>query len=169
MARRRTASVLLAAFITVIHSFRLDARLVVPRQRLPLACDVRASADDDSSAIGNDGSGGMLPPSEMERLQARIAKIQESGMASPSEKLFELATRETPSSLMRSFFATTSPEISQAMQDASERPKPCTPLLRGLNPATYPRPGADVPARPFRVAQSLPSLGRCRRSSSTRG
>lgn len=122
---------LLAAFITVIHSFRLDARLVVPRQRLPLACDVRASADDDSSAIGNDGSGGMLPPSEMERLQARIAKIQESGMASPSEKLFELATRETPSSLMRSFFATTSPEISQAMQDA------ITSLLGTLPPLEF--------------------------------
>jgi len=73
----------------------------------------------------------MLPASEMERLRSRIAKIQESGLASPSEKLFELATQESPSSLMRNFFSSASPEVTQAMQEA------ITTLLGSLPPLEF--------------------------------
>jgi hypothetical protein len=85
-----------------------------------------ANGDNDDKPAGP-----LLPPAELERLRSRIQKIQENGITSPSEKLFELATKETPSALMRSFFAGASPEVSQAMRDA------ITSLLGSLPPLEF--------------------------------
>ena len=91
---------------------------------LTMAADANGDNDDKSA-------GPLLPPAELERLRSRIQKIQENGITSPSEKLFELATKETPSALMRSFFAGASPEVSQAMRDA------ITSLLGSLPPLEF--------------------------------
>ena len=88
-------------------------------------------AADANGDNGDKSAGPLLPPAELERLRSRIQKIQENGITSPSEKLFELATKETPSALMRSFFAGASPEVSQAMRDA------ITSLLGSLPPLEF--------------------------------
>ncbi|KAL1503972.1 hypothetical protein AB1Y20_010388 [Prymnesium parvum] len=67
-----------------------------------------------------ESGGELIGPSDLSKLQARIARIQQSGgqVASPAQKLFELATQKPPSSILREFVATSSPQVQQAMQDA---------------------------------------------------
>jgi len=55
---------------------------------------------------------------ELSALRARIQRIQESGLATPSQKLFELATKQSPQQLMQEFVQNSSPAVVQAMQDA---------------------------------------------------
>lgn len=64
-----------------------------------------------------DGSGneGEL---DMSRLRQRIEKIQNEGLSTPAQKLFDIATERTPGEVMRDFFSTASPQITEAMQDA---------------------------------------------------
>ena len=67
---------------------------------------------------GDEESGGeLISPSSLSNLRDRIARIQESGgeVASPAQKLFELATQKPPSLLLSDFF---SRAVRQAMQDA---------------------------------------------------
>jgi len=81
------------------------------------ATSFRMTADDDApSAKGGD----LINPGDLEKLRARISRIQESGGAleTPSQKLFELATAKPPSIMLRDFFATASPMVQQGMQDA---------------------------------------------------
>ena len=85
-------------------------------------CSVRAAA----------GEGGeLMRPGDMDALRSRIEKIQKDGIATPAQKLFELSTRQSPSTMMREFFATASPEVSQSMQDA------VTTLLGALPPFEF--------------------------------
>mmetsp|Transcript_48623 Transcript_48623/g.97018 ORF Transcript_48623/g.97018 Transcript_48623/m.97018 type:complete len:404 (-) Transcript_48623:195-1406(-) len=77
--------------------------------------------DDDSE----------LSSADMQRLRGRIQKIQKDGLASPAQKLFEIATYKSPHALLTDFFAGTSPEVSQAMQDA------VTSLLGVLPPLQF--------------------------------
>jgi len=79
----------------------------------------------------DESAGEMLSPSDMQRLRSRIQQIQESGLATPSQKLFELATQKSPYTLMTEFFAGASPQVSQAMQDA------VTSLLGSLPPFEF--------------------------------
>jgi len=62
----------------------------------------------------------MIGPNDLSNLRARIARIQESGgeVATPAEKLFDLAIQKPPSVMLRDFFSSASPPIQQAMQDA---------------------------------------------------
>ena len=83
--------------------------------RAIVSARARLVCSSSSTPDGGSNDEGLLSPSEMERLRSRIQKIQERGIATPSQKLFELATKESPSALMRDFFATASPQVSQAM------------------------------------------------------
>lgn len=71
-----------------------------------------------SDADDEPASGALIDKGDIERLSARIARIQKSGLVTPSQKLFELASQESPGELMRSFFNSASPSVTQAMQDA---------------------------------------------------
>ena len=55
--------------------------------------------DDDDVPVG-----GLINPSDVASLSARIAKIQQTGLATPAQKLFELATAQPPQLLLRDFF-----------------------------------------------------------------
>lgn len=55
---------------------------------------------------------------ELSALRARIQRIQESGLATPSQKLFEIATKQSPQQLMQEFVQNSSPSVVQGMQDA---------------------------------------------------
>merc|ERR1719316_2619575 len=70
-----------------------------------------------SSAEEGEVAGELASPSDMAQLQARINKIQENGLATPAQKLFELATEKSPSALMMDFMSNASPEVTKAMQD----------------------------------------------------
>ena len=59
-----------------------------------------------------------IPSDDMNKLRERIQKIQESGLATPAQKLFDLAMAKPPQQLMQEFFVKSSPTITQAMQDA---------------------------------------------------
>ena len=72
-----------------------------------------------------------MSPSDLNNLRARIARIQESGVPTASEALFDLATQKPPSIMLRDFFSTASPPVQQAMQDA------ITSLLGALPPFEF--------------------------------
>eukprot|EP00966_Prymnesium_polylepis_P320893 7377244-Prymnesium_polylepis.1 len=80
-----------------------------------------ASARALMMAADDEGGGGeLIRPGNLDNLRARIARIQERNgeVATPAEKLFELATQKPPSVLLRDFFESSSPSVQQAMQDA---------------------------------------------------
>jgi len=83
------------------------------------AAVVRLSASEGG---GDDDAPGKLslPQGDMERLRARIQKIQESGgaLATPAQKYFDLAMAKPPQVLMAEFFQTRSTGVVQAMQQA---------------------------------------------------
>ena len=54
----------------------------------------------------------------MEKLKSRIQRIQENGLATPAQKLFDMAMSKPPQVLMQEFFRTGDPMVVQAMQDA---------------------------------------------------
>jgi len=97
-------------------------RAAIVRCATSRALPIRACADE---------AGELVNPSDMDALRSRIEKIQKDGIASPAQKLFELSIRQSPSSLMREFFATASPQVSQSMQDA------VTTLLGALPPYQF--------------------------------
>ena len=73
------------------------------------------------AALGPDDEGGaMLPAAEMDALRARIAKIARQGgeLATPAQKLFEIATEKQPGVLMAEFFSEAPLMVAEAMQDA---------------------------------------------------
>jgi len=94
----------------------LSHQAPLPTRRAPAI--VRMEAEGDAPA--DEGGGDLISPGDLERLRARISRIQESGGAlqTPSQKLFEIATAKPPSSMLRDFFATASPMVQQGMQDA---------------------------------------------------
>jgi len=65
--------------------------------------------DDPASGLSSD---------DMDRLRARIQRIQEGGLATPAQKLFDMAMSKPPQVLMQEFFRTGDPMVVQAMQDA---------------------------------------------------
>ena len=69
--------------------------------------------DDDDVPVG-----GLINPSDVASLSARIAKIQQTGLATPAQKLFELATAQPPQLLLRDFFRSSSPAVTDAMKEA---------------------------------------------------
>ena len=71
-------------------------------------------ADDAPPADGGD----LVSPSDMARLRARISRIQEEGLATPAQKLFDLAMATPPQALMVEFFRTSPASVTQAMQEA---------------------------------------------------
>ena len=64
--------------------------------------------------------GGLIRAEDRELLSSRIQKIQEQGgaVATPAQKLFELATEKPPQLVLREFFMTAPEEVSAAMRDA---------------------------------------------------
>jgi len=61
----------------------------------------------------------MLPASDMAQLRQRIAKIANNGgLATPAQKLFDIATDKPPNMLMAEFFTEAPLMVAQAMQDA---------------------------------------------------
>ena len=87
------------------------------------AFGIRAAIRLDASAAGggdDDGAagGGELSTESLLKLRQRILNIQQNGLASPSQKLFDLAMSKSPQTLMQEFFRTSPPEVVQAMQDA---------------------------------------------------
>ena len=64
--------------------------------------------------------GGLIRPEDRDLLSSRIQKIQEQGgaVATPAQKLFELATEKPPQLVLREFFMTAPEEVSAAMRDA---------------------------------------------------
>ena len=54
----------------------------------------------------------------MGTLRKRIARIQESGLATPAQAYFDIATQKSPSIVLRDFSLEASPRVKQAMQDA---------------------------------------------------
>ena len=66
-------------------------------------------ADDLSPSLSED---------DMNRLRSRIQRIQEGGLATPAQKLFDMAMSKPPQVLMQDFFRTGDPMVVQAMQDA---------------------------------------------------
>lgn len=73
---------------------------------------VLIAADDQPSAEGG-------PLTDMDALRLRIAKIQQDGIATPKQKLFEIATEKSPGLVLREFFSSASPAVATAMQDAA--------------------------------------------------
>ena len=57
-------------------------------------------------------------PLDLSKLRSRIQKIQSEGLSTPTQMLFELATEKAPAEVMREFFTTASPQVTEAMQDA---------------------------------------------------
>ena len=57
-------------------------------------------------------------PLDLSKLRSRIEKIQSEGLSTPAQMLFELATEKAPGDVMREFFTTASPQVTEAMQDA---------------------------------------------------
>jgi len=55
---------------------------------------------------------------DLGKLRQRIEKIQSGGLSTPAQMLFELATEKAPGDVMREFFSTASPQVTEAMQDA---------------------------------------------------
>jgi hypothetical protein len=70
-------------------------------------------------------------PLDLAKLSQRIAKIQENGLATPAQKLFDLATEKPPQALMQDFFRSSSPEVVNATRDA------VTSLLGALPPFEF--------------------------------
>ena len=64
--------------------------------------------------------GGLIRAEDRDLLSSRIQKIQEQGgaVATPAQKLFELATEKPPQLVLREFFMTAPEEVSAAMRDA---------------------------------------------------
>ena len=64
--------------------------------------------------------GGLIRAEDRELLSSRIQKIQEQGgaVATPAQKLFELATEKPPQLVLREFFMTAPEEVSAAMRVA---------------------------------------------------
>ena len=87
-------------------------------RRCSLPATVVMSSADDLPAEEPPEGGGLISPTDLAKLRSRIAKIQEEGLTTPAQKLFELATQKPPQMLLQEFFATTSPQISSAMQEA---------------------------------------------------
>ena len=56
-------------------------------------------------------------PLDLSKLRSRIQKIQSEGLSTPTQMLFELATEKAPAEVMREFFTTASPQVTEAMQD----------------------------------------------------
>ena len=73
---------------------------------------VLIAADDQPSAEGG-------PLTDMDALRLRIAKIQQDGIATPKQKLFEIATEKSPGLVLREFVSSASPAVATAMQDAA--------------------------------------------------
>lgn len=85
------------------------------------AAVIRAAADGDDAAADSDkkeDNEADFKPEDIAKLSQRIATIQQNGLATPAQKLFELATNKSPQALMQDFFRTSSPEVVDAMRDA---------------------------------------------------
>eukprot|EP00316_Scyphosphaera_apsteinii_P021191 CAMPEP_0119319044 /NCGR_PEP_ID=MMETSP1333-20130426/48330_1 /TAXON_ID=418940 /ORGANISM="Scyphosphaera apsteinii, Strain RCC1455" /LENGTH=362 /DNA_ID=CAMNT_0007325367 /DNA_START=111 /DNA_END=1199 /DNA_ORIENTATION=- len=68
---------------------------------------------------GSDGEGGeLMSQSDLSVLRKRISRIQERGLTTPSQTLFEIATEKPPAVLLRDFFMEAPAPVQQAMQDA---------------------------------------------------
>lgn len=78
--------------------------------------DVHMMADEPAE----EEAGALINPADLDKLRARISRIQESGgvLATPSQKLFEIATSKPPSVMLKDFFSSASPMVQQGMQDA---------------------------------------------------
>lgn len=70
---------------------------------------VRLQASDENSALDLEA---------LAKLRERISRIQQSGLATPAQAYFDIATEKPPQRLMREFFMETEPRVQQAMQDA---------------------------------------------------
>jgi len=80
------------------------------RAAVRLAADGEEESNDDLSLTFGD----------MDKLRARIAKIQENGgaLATPSQKYFDAAMSKPPQQLMQDFFQKRPPQVVQSMQEA---------------------------------------------------
>lgn len=97
--------------------------LISPPHRLSPFLQPRTAiqmSEEGSDEPSQESGGSLISPGDLEKLRARIARIQKSGgdLSTPSEKLFELATQKPPSVVLREFFSTSSPQVQQAMQEA---------------------------------------------------
>ncbi len=89
------------------------AATVVERRSASVVC-----VDADDQAPSPDDQGGLIPMGDMERLRQRIQSIQENGLSSPAQKLFELAMQTPPQQMLREFFTHSPASVTQAMQEA---------------------------------------------------
>lgn len=107
-----TATTGVAAFaVPTIATRRLAFAAPISR----LAVTLQASNGEEDEAMPDAGS---LSANDLLKLRQRILNIQENGLATPAQKLFDLATNKSPQVLMQDFFRTSSPAVVQAMQDA---------------------------------------------------
>lgn len=104
------ACLALCAFLPQLQPRRAD---IVSRSAV-----LRLVTDDDDEPGGDLAA--PISSGDMERLRARIAKIQENGgaLATPSQKFFDLAMSKPPQVLMQDFFQKRSPSVVQAMSEA---------------------------------------------------
>ena len=92
---------------------------IVPR--IPPAAAIVTSRCAVHHPVMSEGGGDLsanINPEDMDRLRKRIQNIQENGLATPAQKLFDMAMSKPPQVLMREFFRTGDPMVVQAMQDA---------------------------------------------------
>ena len=109
--------------------------------------DVHMMADEPAE----EEAGALINPADLDKLRARISRIQESGgvLATPSQKLFEIATSKPPSVMLKDFFSSASPMVQQGMQDA------VVSLLGALPPFEFDSQ-AHAAEVAHRTAQRLP-------------
>ena len=72
------------------------ARRASRRGSLPATVVMKA---DDLPEKDPPEGGSLISPAELAKLRSRIAKIQEQGLTTPAQKLFELATQKPPQML----------------------------------------------------------------------
>jgi hypothetical protein len=109
----------LSCALSLVFCRTAAAYWVAPRipQQYPAAarCAVGYPVMDEG---GGGGLSANINPDDLDRLKRRIQNIQENGLATPAQKLFDMAMSQPPQALMREFFRTGDPMVIQAMQDA---------------------------------------------------
>ena len=93
--------------------FGACAGFMLPLRLSPARIAVRMQVEPSPEQAGSPEQ-----PLDLSKLRQRIEKIQSGGLSTPAQMLFELATEKAPGDVMREFFSTASPQVTEAMQDA---------------------------------------------------